>query len=357
MNPRAWYRFVNAAADPTVVELVIFSDIGTSWYDDDAVSAKQFMADLQALPATIKTILVRVNSLGGDVYDAVAIANALRDQSRSKGRTVHTIVEGIAASAASIVIMAGETIQIADNGLIMVHEPWTIEMGNAAVMRKTADMLDRVRDTSIVVTYQWHSTLTAEAIVALMAAETWMNADEAIANGFATEKIEGLKAAASLDRRALAKLTVPEPYRARVDALLAPPPAPPPPAPVAAAATEVLRLCREGDVLDLAEGLITGAATLDDARAAITTARTTRTQAATRATEIRALCTAAKQPELADGYIAGAMTADAVRAHLTVITAKLDAIEIDGSLLPDRGAPGAKTINTAAIYAARNRPN
>ncbi len=354
---RGWYRFQNAADDPAKAELFIYSDIGQSWWDDDTVSAKDFLAELAALPSTVTALDVHINSLGGDVFDGVAIANALRDQSRTKGRTVTTIVDGIAASVASIVAMAGETIRIADNGLIMVHEPWTIGIGNSAEMRAIADRLDTIRDASLVPTYQWHSSLSEEEIRALLVAETWMDADEAIAKGFATEKVEGLKAAASLDARAMAKLTIPDQFKARVEALLAPPPAPPAPpvpAPVAASAVDVLRLCREGEVHDLAEGLIAAGATLDAVQAAIGEAKTARATAAARAAEITALCTKAKLPELAEGYIAGAMATAAIKAHLTTLTAKLDRIEIDGGLDPSHGSKPKARIDVAAVYAARN---
>jgi len=359
-TPRGWYRFQNAADDPTIAELFIYSDIGQSWWDDTAVSAKQFMADLAALPATVTAIEVHVNSLGGDVFDGVAIANALRDQARSKGRTVTTYVDGIAASVASIVVMAGERIVIADNGLIMVHEPWTRALGNSAEMRKTADSLDTIRDASLVPTYQWHSSLSEDEIRALLVAETWMDADQAIANGFATEKVEGLKAAASLDARAMAKLTIPEQFKARVEALLAPPPAPPvppAPAPVAASAVDVLRLCREGEVSDLAEGLIAAGAPIDAVQAAIAEAKESRAVAAARSVEIAALCAKAKLPELAADYIAGAMTPAAIRAQLTIVTAKLDQIEIDGNLDPSHGSRPKTRIDVAAVYAARNGHN
>jgi ATP-dependent protease ClpP protease subunit len=253
--PRQWFKFANAADTPEVADLEIFGSIGASWWDDDAVSAKQFLEDLSALPKNVTTIRVKVNSPGGDVFDGIAIANALREQ-RAKGRTVETTVEGIAASAASVVIMAGETIRIADNALVMVHQPYTIEIGNAAVMRKTADVLDQITD-SIITTYRWHSEMSAEELRALMDAETWMDADEAIAKGFATDKIDGLKAAASIDPKAAAKLKVPEKFKARFDALLAKPA----PEPQPAAAADVIRFCAEASLdIAFAQSLITAQA-------------------------------------------------------------------------------------------------
>lgn len=350
MTPRAWFKFAMAAEDAAVAELDIFGSIGTSWWDDTAVSAKQFLDDLAALPKSVTTIRVRVNSPGGDVFDGVAIANALRDQ-QAKGRIVETTVEGLAASAASVVLMAGSTIKVADNALVMVHHPYTIEMGNAAAMRKMADTLDKITG-SIIATYQWHSTLSTEDITALMDAETWMSADEAIANGFATEKVEGLKAAASIDPRAVKALKVPDQYRARVEQLLEKP-SEAAQKPQAAAAIDVLRLCREGGVLDVAEGLIAADAPLADVQARISTEKQARAAAHQRAVDIRAACATAKVPELADGYVSGAMTIADVKAHLVTVTALVQKGEIDNGLNP-AGARASAPVDITASYARLN---
>lgn len=256
---REWFR-IKAQADETVASIDILDFIGT-WGDEfwgDVVTAKTFVEALAKLPESVQTIRIRVNSPGGDVFGAITIANALREQRASKGRSVEMVVEGLAASAASLLLMAGDTIEMSDNALLMIHNPWSWAIGSAEEMRKSADALDKVRDT-IITTYQWQSSLSAEEIGALMDAETWMDADEALANGFATSKVEGLKAAASIDPRGVAKLTVPEKYAARVAALLKqpePPPAPapkdePPPKPQPADVAEVVRLCGDAG-LDLA---------------------------------------------------------------------------------------------------------
>lgn len=362
MKNRPWYRIEAAANDPSVVDIHIIDFIG-DWFDQMlnelwgekvTVTAKAFIEDLAKLPESVKALRVHINSPGGDIFGAVNIANALRDQRATKGRTVETIVDGMAASAASLILMAGDPVRISDNGILMVHDAWTIAMGNARDMRKAADTLDKFRDSNIVPTYQWHSPLSAEEIAALMAAETWMDADEAIEKGFATEKVEGLMAAASLDPRGLSKLTVPEKYRARVEALVAKP-EPTPVPPVAAAAADILKLCREGECLDVAESLVQAGATMDQLRARIASERETRQQARARETEIRGLCDTAKLTELADGYVAGGMAPAQVRAHLTLLTAKLDKVEIDAGLGPDAGTQRKKTIDVVAVYAELNR--
>ena len=357
---RTWFHIKNAADDPSIVEISIIDYIG-SWDDDwfarnfgldMGVTARAFVEQLAALPASVTAIHLHINSPGGDVQAGINIANALRDQQVSKGRVVETFIDGIAASIASAIAMAGSKVTIGDNALLMVHNPYVMALGDASELRKTADILDTMR-AQVVATYQWHSPLDDAALVALMDAETWMDADLAIANGFATDKMEGLKAVASLDRRGMAKFTVPEKFCARVDALLAPAPVDPP-APVAASARDVLRLCREGGVHDLAEGLITAGATSEAVTAAIAEAKTTRAAAAARATEITALCATAKLLELADGYIAGAMTTSAIKAHLTTLTAKLDQIEIDGGLPPDHAHSATEAWGKAFAAAKRH---
>jgi ATP-dependent protease ClpP protease subunit len=358
---RKWFRIDNVATDPTTIDIHIVDIIG-GWIDEylwegggpGVVTAKSFIDALSKLADTVKTIRLHVNSPGGDVFAAVNITNALRDQRLSKGRTVDVLIDGLAASAASIIIMAGDTIRMADNALVMIHNPWSIGAGDAAAMRKIADELDAVRQT-IVATYQWQSALTEDELIALMDAETWMSADEAVDNGFATEKVVGLKAAASLDPRALTTLKIPDQYRARVEALVAKPVPAADPTPPAAPAADVLRLCREGECLDVAESLLADGATLDQVTARVADARAERQVQADRARDVTALCQAAHVPELADGYIQGGMSVDAVRAQLTVLTAKLDQVEIDGGLAPDAGTRKKARIDVSAVYAERNK--
>ncbi len=218
--PREWFRVTcEAAADSADVR--IFGAIGSGYGDDAAVSAKQFVDALHALPERVRTIRLHVNSPGGDVFDGVAISQALRQEARDRKRSIEVTIDGLAASAASIVTSAGDTIKIGDNAMIMIHNPSGLVWGPAAAMRKTADELDRIRDASIITAYQWHSPLSADELRALMDATTWMDATEALAKGFATEIVPGLQATACLDPRSLHALgTIPERFRLRVHALI-----------------------------------------------------------------------------------------------------------------------------------------
>lgn len=352
-QPRAWYRIVAKAEDEKkVADIYVYDAIG-KWYawDDDAVTAIQFAKDLKALPDDVAVIRVHINSPGGDCSEAIAIANTLKAQRDEKGRTVEVLIEGLAASAATIISCAGAPIKMADNALFMVHDPYCIEIGNAAQLRKTADVLDQFRD-AIVATYRWVSTKTAEDLAALMAAETWMNAAEALAAGFVTDVVEGVQVSNALQSAALDRVKVPEQYRAAVAAFTATPAEPPKPA----AAVDVLRLCREAGVSDIAEGLISANATLDSVQARIGDEKQKRADAATRASQVRSLCDTANVPALADSLVASAMTPDQVRAHLTVVTAIRDNAEIDSHLPSDPAGSRKPTLSAADIYNKRNNP-
>jgi len=126
------------------------------------------------------TITLHVNSPGGDVFEGFAIFNALRNS----GKKVKTVVDGLAASAASYIAMAGGEIIMAENALMMIHDPWTFSIGNAADLRKDAEILDKIKE-GIINTYATRSQIDKEEVANMMADETWMTAGEAVDQGFA----------------------------------------------------------------------------------------------------------------------------------------------------------------------------
>ncbi len=356
--PREWYRIQAKAEEPSLVEIDIYDFIG-DWIDGYwgfGITAKQFLDQLAKIPDSVKTVKIRINSPGGDVYSATAIANLLRDQQASKGRTVEVVIDAMAASAATIITSAGSEgkVSIADNGLMFVHNPWTIGIGNAKELRRAADDLDKMAKT-IVTAYQWRSSLSGEELAALMDAETLMDADEAISRGFADGKIAGLPAmAAAFDPRGLPTVAnLPERIRAKIEAMMQQP-APEPPKPQPAEAGAVLSACETADCLALARGLIESAATMERVTAAIQAEQAARSARSERERQIRMLCAMAKQPELADDYVSGGMPVDLVKRQLAIITAKQDKIEIDASLSPDAGgAANQARLNPSAIWAER----
>lgn len=160
-------------------QIDIYSDIGESFWGN-SVSANDIKSQLEGMSGDLT---VRINSAGGSVFDGFAIYNLLDQYSGD----VHVKIDALAASAASVVAMAGDTIEIADNALIMIHDPWTLAVGDSKDMLKTSELLDKIKD-SIVTTYQNKTGIDSQELADMMAAETWFNADEAINKGFATSK-------------------------------------------------------------------------------------------------------------------------------------------------------------------------
>ena len=158
-------------------------------------------------------IEININSNGGDVAGGLAIANAIKAYSKGK-KTCNVL--GVAASMASVIACAGDELKMGQGAFLMVHNPWTVTMGNAEDLRKDADTLDKMRD-SILSFYQSKAYgKTADDLKALMDAETWLSAEEAREAGFLVDDYAGeMKAAASLTRRAFAK--APEAAKALVE--------------------------------------------------------------------------------------------------------------------------------------------
>jgi ATP-dependent protease ClpP protease subunit len=171
-----WYRLQNKAGEPAA--LYIYDEIGYF-----GQTAKGLADDLRATDAT--ELAVHVNSPGGDIFDGLAIYQALKDHPANV--TVH--VDGLAASIASVIAMAGDRVVMAPKASMMIHDGWTVSAGNAADLRKTADLLDKQSDI-IASVYADRSNQPAGFWRDLMREETWYNADEALAAGLVDE-IEG----------------------------------------------------------------------------------------------------------------------------------------------------------------------
>lgn len=172
-------------------EIWLYDEIGEGWFG--GVSAKRFGEDLKAL-GRVEHITLRLNSPGGDVFDGLAIYNILK-QHRAR---VTVQVDGLAASIASLIAMAGDEIRMAANSFMMIHKAWGMAIGNADDMQAMADTLGKV-DGSLLDTYARRTSLATEELEAMLAAETWMTAAEAVEKGFADQVTEELKLAAHFD--------------------------------------------------------------------------------------------------------------------------------------------------------------
>lgn len=188
---RYWKMVLNKATKKG--EIMLYGMIGESFWGGDGTTAKQFVQDLKDL-GDVEQLDIRINSPGGLVSDGVVMYNNLKAHKAKK--TVY--VDGEASSIASVIAMAGDSIVMPENAWMMIHDPMTISMGNSTEMRKTADVLDKLRD-GIVTAYRTKSALSEDDIKALMTAETWMLGKEAKEKGFCTDCVEELKAVACAD--------------------------------------------------------------------------------------------------------------------------------------------------------------
>ncbi len=189
-------RPVAAADGVTTLYLydsIVSSEAEASWWG--GVAAATMVRDIAAVGAG--TIRLRVNSPGGDVFAGQAIAQAMRD-ARARGIRVEAHVDGYAASAATIVSIAADEVVMADGAMWMIHQAWTIAMGNAADMLGAAALLQKV-DGSIAEQYAKRTGQDKDHMAELMAAETWFTAAEAVEAGFADRVGDGEKIDAAWD--------------------------------------------------------------------------------------------------------------------------------------------------------------
>jgi ATP-dependent protease ClpP protease subunit len=174
-DKKSWYTVKALADGPT--EIMIYDEIGLF-----GVTAADFVTDLAAIDAS--EVTVRINSPGGAVWDGVAMLNALRGHAA----TVTTVVDGIAASIASVVAMGGDKVVMNKNSSMMVHNAWNVAVGNADELQAEADRL-RAFSTNIASIYADRAGGTVADWQTIMDAETWYTADEAVAAGLADEVI------------------------------------------------------------------------------------------------------------------------------------------------------------------------
>lgn len=172
-----------AGAEILLYEAIVDTEVEAEWFG--GVSAQGFVKALRDIGADTD-IVVRVNSPGGSVFGGRAIETALREH---KGKvTVH--VDGMAASAASFVAMAGDEIVMSQGAMMMIHKAWTIAFGNADDLVSTAELLEKI-DGTLAKTYADRSgKADAEKFAELMSAETWFTADEAVEIGLA-DRVSG----------------------------------------------------------------------------------------------------------------------------------------------------------------------
>jgi ATP-dependent protease ClpP protease subunit len=387
---KQWFDFRAQARGP---EIVIYDEIGAF-----GIPAKAFLDELKAL-GPVGELTVRINSPGGSVFDGVAIYNALKRHDAA----ITVWIDGIAASIASMIAMAGDDVVMPENAMLVLHDPSGLVMGTATDMRGMAEALDRMK-AGMVAAYRDKSGRDDAEIETLMGAETWLSAQEALEVGLADRVEAPVRMAAHFDlsrfRNAppqlAASLTSSHPQedamsdpnktssskRDAARAAAAPDttttatdrqPAqdhdgdhalePVAPAPVSEATAEPQTpaggACPGGSAVPTAAAAaIVDAAAQPTAQVIDLDAVRADERRATLAyvTEVHELCAIADRGDLAAGFIARAAPVSQVRkALLEARAAEDEATAIRSHVRPATVELAQPAIDTAAIYAARNQ--
>lgn len=168
---------IQADATGDIAHVYVYDVIDANW----GASARALIDALAQAGA--KPVHLHINSPGGDVFEARAMVSAVRAHITAQASTVHTYIDGLAASAATYLALAGQQVHIAEGGMYMVHNAWTLAWGNKNELRTTADLLDKI-DATIAADYARKTSASADQITAWMDAETWFTAQEAKDAGF-----------------------------------------------------------------------------------------------------------------------------------------------------------------------------
>ena len=350
VGDKSWYTLqASGEAEQRNIEIFVYGEIG-AW----GVTANQFVQDLRAMDDGVSPVVAAFNSIGGDLFDGLAMHNALsRLGERCTGR-----IDALAASAASVAVCGAHRVVIASNAMLMIHNPWTYAAGDAEDFRKVADVLDQTMEAIIAAYKAKAPDIDEVELRRLVAAETWLTANEAVALGLADEVGDGVKVKACLGQGAvlqrfqnapaelLAQLEdppEPDPELEPVD-----PPLAPPVVDSAKLALMITQRCTAAGISNLAESLISSTKLESEEIVLAGLAR---------AKAVNDLCVAARLPEFSAEYVAAGLDAAAVRARLfDKIVSSGKGFEIDNSLpLADDLAPKvlAKQPDPTSIWASR----
>lgn len=173
-----FWKFENKVSSEGSSTLYLDGDISSVTWWGDEVTPEEFRNELRQMKGDLT---VHINSQGGDVFAGVTIYNALKDYGKGK---VTVKVDGLAASIASVVAMAGDEIIMSPGSMMMIHNPWSMGVGSAEELRKAADTLDEIRE-AILPIYTDRSGQSEDTVQELMDNETWMTAEKAVELGFA----------------------------------------------------------------------------------------------------------------------------------------------------------------------------
>ncbi|WP_432780251.1 Clp protease ClpP [Pseudomonas corrugata] len=352
VQDKTWYAMQESGeAEERVIEVFVYGEIGT-W----GITANQFVQDLRAMDDGVSPVIAAFNSIGGDLFDGLAMHNALsRLGERCTGR-----VDALAASAASVAVCGAHRVVIASNAMLMIHNPWTYAAGDAEDFRKVADVLDQTME-AIIAAYKAKAPDIDEAeLRRLVAAETWLTANEAVALGLADEVGDGVKVKACLGQGAVLQRYQHAPAELLAQLDESPesdnepdpsdPPEEPPVVDSAKLALMITQRCAEEGINNLIEPLLNSTKLESEAIVLAGLAR---------AKAVNDLCVAARLPEFSAEYVAAGLDAASVRARLfDKLVGSGKGFEIDNSLpLAEDEPPKVKAQlpNPSNIWSARRQ--
>ena len=350
-----WYRIkAESQAEKTVIEIYIYGEIG-GW----GITAKHFIQDLKALDDGVSPVVVAFNTNGGDLFDGMAIHNALK----RLGERCTARIDALAASAGSVAACGAHRVVMASNSMLMIHNPWTWTSGDAEDLRRVADVLDQTLE-AIIAAYKSKAPDIDDAELRRMVNdETWLTAQEALALGLADEIGSGVEVKACLGEGAAMRRyrNTPQALKDQLNGVQAEPPEEDelsdPGSPVepivadsAKLALMITQACGKAGINNLIEPLIASTKLADEA---------TVQAALTRAKAVRDLCVSARLPELTAEYVKAGLDAAAVRARLfDKLVGSGKGFEIDNSLPPADDEPEpikAQLPNPSNIWSARRQ--
>jgi ATP-dependent protease ClpP protease subunit len=350
VQDKTWYALqASGEAAERVIEVFVYGEIG-AW----GITGNQFVQDLRAMDDGVSPVIAAFNSIGGDLFDGLAMHNALsRLGERCTGR-----IDALAASAASVAVCGAHRVVIASNAMLMIHNPWTYAAGDAEDFRKVADVLDQTMEAIIAAYKAKAPDIDEVELRRLVANETWLTANEAVALGLADEVGDGVTVKACLGQGAVLQRYqhAPAELLAQLDEPPEPdpdlepddPPVVPPVVDSAKLALMITQRCAESGISNLVEPLLNSTRLESEE---IVQAGLTRAKA------VNDLCVAARLPEFSVEYVAAGLDVAAVRARLfDKIVSSGKGFEIDNSLpLDNDPAPKvqAKQLDQPSIWSAR----
>lgn len=350
LNAEHWYSIQAAGEEGgKPIEVYIYGEIGF-W----GVTSGDFIRDLKEVDDGVSEVLVHFDTVGGDLFDGIAIHNTLR----ALGERCTGQIDGACFSAGSVAVCGAHKVRMADNAMFMIHNPWTFMAGDSEELRKMADMMDKAFE-GIVASYQHRALSIDDAELRRMINDTtWLTASEAKSHGFVDEVFG--EVAPLVNNAALGKIlnryrNVPE-AALRLVGEVEPPPAPEPePAPEPVPDTPEAAELAAKLAADCAQSGLSNCVSYLIKASALASVETVQAHF-NRAKDVRAACLVAKLPDEAQALIEAGLTGEQAKAKLfEKLAANSGQVEII-NLPPVDDAPQASAHQPPApseVYARR----